>query len=61
MPTYTYKCEDGHIYEEVRGINDDQKQTTCPTEDCNKPLKRVFDSSPVQFKGQGWAGKGSPF
>lgn len=59
MPTYTYKCEDGHIHEEYRGINDEQKHTTCP--ECSKPLRRVFDSSPVQFKGTGWASKGSPF
>lgn len=57
MPTYTYKCEDGHKYEEYRGLNEDQKVHECPT--CNKPLKRVFDSTPVQFKGSGWSNKSS--
>lgn len=61
MPTYTYKCEDGHEYQEVRGMTEDQRQTVCPKPDCGKNLKRIYDTNPIQFKGSGWAGKGSAF
>ena len=50
--TYDYKCPDGHTYQETRGINEDQRQTTCP--ECDKPLARVYTAPPVQFNGNGW-------
>ncbi len=59
MPTYTYKCEDGHVHTEVRGMLEDQRETNCP--ECSKPLKRVYDTNPIQFKGSGWGGKGGAF
>lgn len=58
MPTYSYKCENGHDYQEVRAMSEEQQRTTCPEADCGTTLKRVFDSAPVQFKGSGWAGRG---
>lgn len=61
MPTYTYKCTNDHEYVEVRGMLEDPKRDTCPKPDCGKPLKRIYDTTPIQFKGQGWAGKGSYF
>lgn len=61
MPTYTYKCKNDHEYVEVRGMLEDQKQTVCPQPDCGEPLRRIYDTNPIQFKGQGWAGKGSHF
>lgn len=59
MPTYSYKCENGHDYQEVRAMTEDQKQTTCPEVDCGATLKRIYESAPVQFKGSGWAGRRS--
>lgn len=61
MPTYSYKCEDGHDYTEVRAMSEEQRQTTCPESNCGKQLKRVYDPSSIQFKGSGWGGKGGPF
>lgn len=57
MPTYTYKCENGHIYKEVRAMTEDQINTTCQEAECSATLKRVFDTASVQFKGSGWAGR----
>lgn len=59
MPTYDYKCEaNGHPYREVRPMSEDQQRTTCPKPDCGSPLKRVFESSPVLFKGRGFYSTG---
>jgi putative FmdB family regulatory protein len=55
MSTYEYKCEDDHIYTEIRLITEDQKQKTCPT--CNKILKRIFTDNPILFKGSGFNSK----
>ena len=57
MPTYAYKCDQGHSYTEVRPMSEDQKQTTCPEDGCGLSLKRVFENAAVQFKGSGWAGR----
>jgi putative FmdB family regulatory protein len=54
MPTYSYECEVGHSYEEVRGMSDPQQRTACPKSDCAKPLKRKFETTPIMFKGQGF-------
>jgi putative FmdB family regulatory protein len=58
MPTYEYKCEDGHLYTEVRGMTEEQKQIECL--ECGKTLLRVFaGASPsIQFKGGGFYSNG---
>lgn len=61
MPTYTYKCENGHEYKEVRSMTEDQQRDTCPEAGCDTKLKRIYDTNPIQFKGTGWANKGGPF
>jgi putative FmdB family regulatory protein len=55
MSTYDYKCEDSHIYTEIRSMTEDQKQKTCPI--CNKILKRIFTKNPILFKGSGFNSK----
>ncbi len=53
MPTYEYKCSEGHVYTEVRGISEETKVTECP--ECGKPLNRIFSAPPITFKGSGFS------
>jgi putative FmdB family regulatory protein len=53
MAIYEYKCkENEHLYTEVRSINEDQKQLTCPR--CQSDLSRIFDPTPAIFNGSGF-------
>jgi putative FmdB family regulatory protein len=56
MPTYEYKCPEGHTYLERRAITEDAQRSTCP--ECDKPLSRVFSAPPIQFNGSGWGSSG---
>lgn len=56
MPTYEYKCPDGHVYVEKRSITAEAERDTCP--ECDKPLNRVFSAPPIQFNGSGWGASG---
>jgi len=54
MPTYSYTCENGHEYEEVRGISEDQQVFTCVTPLCGTRLKRKFTAPTITFSGPGF-------
>jgi putative FmdB family regulatory protein len=51
MPTYEYRCEQGHTFETVQSMSDDPL-TTC--EVCGAPVQRVLYSPAVHFKGSGF-------
>ena len=52
MPTYDYKCPEGHSSEEYRGINSDPV-ALCPT--CGKSSERIIGAgSGLMFKGSGF-------
>jgi putative FmdB family regulatory protein len=52
MPTYEYRCKDcGEHLEVVQSFSDDPL-TECPT--CNGPLRKVFGSIGITFKGSGF-------
>ncbi len=52
MPTYDYKCINGHEFEELQGIND-PSILNCPQ--CGKEAKRIIGSgSGLMFKGSGF-------
>ncbi len=52
MPTYSYKCgECGHAFD-VHQSFDDDALTTCP--ECGGPLRKVFGTVGVTFKGSGF-------
>jgi putative FmdB family regulatory protein len=55
MPTYEYKCDNGHKYVEIRAITEDSTVTTCKKPNCSLDLKRVFSAPPVTFKGTGFS------
>jgi predicted nucleic acid-binding Zn ribbon protein len=54
--TYDYKCSENpeHLYSESRGMNEEQKQTTCAEKGCNGRLVRVFSAPKINFKGGGY-------
>ncbi|MET0510764.1 MAG: FmdB family zinc ribbon protein [Thermoleophilaceae bacterium] len=51
MPTYEYRCEQGHTFEVVQRMTDDTL-TSCST--CAAPVQRVFHPVAVHFKGSGF-------
>jgi putative FmdB family regulatory protein len=60
MPTYEYRCANGHEFEVIQSMADDPV-TACP--ECGAAVERVFHPVAVHFKGSGfystdYAGKG---
>lgn len=52
MPTYQYACKEcSHGFEIVQAFSDDAL-TQCP--ECDGPLRKVFNSVGVVFKGSGF-------
>jgi len=51
MPTYEYRCEQGHAFEVIQRIADDPV-STCTT--CSAPVRRVMHPVAVHFKGSGF-------
>jgi putative FmdB family regulatory protein len=51
MPTYEYRCENGHTFEVVQRMTDDPV-TKCQV--CGAPVQRVFHPVAVHFKGSGF-------
>jgi putative FmdB family regulatory protein len=51
MPTYGYRCDNGHEFEVVQGMTE-KSLTTCV--ECGAPVRRIFYPVGVVFKGQGF-------
>lgn len=51
MPTYEYRCTNGHQYETREGFDAPSRQE-CPT--CGAQAKRVLFPPPIVFKGSGF-------
>jgi putative FmdB family regulatory protein len=51
MPTYEYRCRNGHTFE-VRQSMADDPVSAC--EECGAPVERVFHPIAVHFKGSGF-------
>ena len=51
MPTYEYRCPNGHTFEVMQRMADDPI-TVC--EVCSAPVERVFHPVAVHFKGSGF-------
>ncbi len=51
MPTYEYKCDNGHVFEVFQRMSD-ERLTECQV--CEAPVKRVFHPVPIHFKGSGF-------
>ncbi len=52
MPTYDFKCPEGHEFEEFQSMNEEPK-SVCPK--CGKDAPRIFGAgSSLVFKGTGF-------
>jgi putative FmdB family regulatory protein len=51
MPTYEYRCLNGHTFEVIQRMSDDPVETC---EVCGAPVERVFHPVAVHFKGSGF-------
>ena len=51
MPTYEYRCQNGHTFEVIQRMSDDPVETC---EVCGAPVERVFHPIAVHFKGSGF-------
>jgi putative FmdB family regulatory protein len=51
MPTYEYKCENGHVFDAMQRMSEDPL-STC--RECEAPVRRVFHPVAVHFKGSGF-------
>ena len=52
MPLYEYQCDTcGHRFEVIQKFSDPPVEV-CPK--CGGPVKKLFSSPAIQFKGTGW-------
>jgi putative FmdB family regulatory protein len=51
MPTYEYRCLNGHTFEVIQSMSDDPAEAC---EVCGAPVERVFHPVAVHFKGSGF-------
>jgi putative FmdB family regulatory protein len=51
MPTYEYRCDNGHTFEVIQRMSEDPL-TKCTV--CGAPVQRVFHPVAVHFKGSGF-------
>jgi putative FmdB family regulatory protein len=53
MPTYEFRCPDGHDFEKFyRSISGAESQAACPV--CGKPAERRMSAAGFAFKGSGF-------
>ncbi len=51
VPTYEYRCKNGHQFEVIQSMSDDP---VAVCEVCGAPVERVFHPVAVHFKGSGF-------
>ena len=51
MPIYEYKCENGHIFEEIQSFSD---EPVANCDDCGASAKRQLSVPMVLYKGSGF-------
>lgn len=51
MPTYDYRCDEGHRYDKREPFGSPSEQ---PCDQCGATARRVLHAPPVVFKGSGW-------
>jgi putative FmdB family regulatory protein len=54
MPTYQYRCSNCDDQFELRQSFTDDPVTVCPDQSCGGPVKKVFGSVGIAFKGSGF-------
>lgn len=56
MPTYNYKCINGHFHTENRSIHAEEPVITC--EECSEEMKRTYQVPVINLMGRGYYSKG---
>jgi putative FmdB family regulatory protein len=51
VPTYEYRCENGHLFEVTQKITE-EPITACT--ECEAPVQRVYSPIAIHFKGSGF-------
>jgi putative FmdB family regulatory protein len=51
VPTYEYRCEQGHQFEVTQRMSD-EPLSSCS--ECSAPVRRVFHPVAIHFKGSGF-------
>jgi putative FmdB family regulatory protein len=51
MPTYEYRCENGHVFEALQSMSEDPL-TAC--EVCGAPCQRLLSAPAIHYKGSGF-------
>jgi putative FmdB family regulatory protein len=51
MPTYEYRCENGHTFEALQSMSEDAL-STC--EVCGAPCQRLLSAPAIHYKGSGF-------
>ncbi len=51
MPTYEYKCDNGHTFDAMQSMSEDALDSC---EVCGAPARRVLHAPAVHFKGSGF-------
>jgi len=51
LPTYEYRCQNGHVFEVMQSMSD-PPVTECQV--CGAPVERVFHPIAIHFKGSGF-------
>lgn len=58
MPNYEYVCEKEHRVIQSRKVDDRDVPSTCSAPLCDSPLKRVYTTPAISFKGSGFYSTG---
>lgn len=51
MPTYEYRCDNGHVFEALQSMSDDPLEVC---EVCGAPCRRLLSPPAIHYKGSGF-------
>jgi putative FmdB family regulatory protein len=51
MPTYEYRCDNGHTFEALQSMSEDALDTC---EVCGAPAQRILSAPAIHYKGSGF-------
>jgi putative FmdB family regulatory protein len=58
MPTYEYRCKNGHEFTTMQKITD-EKLKKCKEKNCDAEVERLISQCSFILKGGGWTPKSS--
>jgi putative FmdB family regulatory protein len=51
MPTYEYRCDNGHVFEALQSMSEDPLEVC---EVCGAPCQRLLSAPAIHYKGSGF-------